>query len=504
MQKRIIALLCVFLFIPNIAAAADGLSYSFENISASLTLPSGVYETVVTKDNAEQNEEFLKSFGFNSQNFVLGNALLVAHDTKNSRLLVLTAEQDEEAKQYFNINEHTPNTRASYRRLHSASDRFEAVGYYYNSVEWKNFRDVGRWLMLRYNFKQDGDVKYRGFQRKTIYNGFTINMDMRVLSGAQLKGADNTALNKVFNTLKFTNTLPLPPLPVSFDEEVTAPAETAEATFTMKGKTAGGAKLKAVVGSFSTAETKVFEDTAAKNGKYNLTITLPREDLYFMTLTVEAEGTLPLEKQYGITYRKGLMQVTIDSYPPQILTEDSYVLSGKAEKGTSLELTVNGKTSNKKTGNNGKFSFTVDTSQEGKYDINLKLSKTNYEDRVFSYQGERKLTAEQRIEKIKKASFSPSYSTLLRNMDKYDGKMLRFEGFLISAEEKSGEWIFKFATQKTGDTYKNIVLLASDSEAGYPLNTKLMVYGVLIGTTSALNDQKQEIEYPKLQLMHIE
>ncbi|MGI6214584.1 MAG: hypothetical protein ACOYIT_01670 [Christensenellales bacterium] len=504
MQKRIIALLCVLLFIPGIAVAKDGISYSFDSILGSLTLPNGVYDTVVTKENAAQNEEFLKSFGFDPQAFNLGSLLLVARDTKNDRLLVLSAEKDEEAKQYFNINEHTPNTRASYRRLHSASDRFEAVGYYYNSVEWKNFRNAGRWLMLRYNYKEDGDVKYRGFQRRTIYNGFTISLDMRVLGGKQLKSADNTALNKVFNTFAFTETLPLPPLPVSFDEEVTAPSETAQDTFTMKGKTAGGANIKAVVGSFSTAETKVFETTAAKNGRYSLTITLPREDLYFMTLSVQAEGTLPLEKQYGITYRKGLMQVTIDNYPPKDLTQDSCVLSGTAEKGTSLELTVNGSTTSKKTGNNGKFSFTIDTSKEGLYDISLKLSKADYEDRTFSYQSERKLTAEERIANIKKSSLSPSYSTLKRNIDKFDGKMLRFEGYIISSEEKAGEWIMQFATQKSGDTYKNIILLASDSEAGYPLNTKLMVYGVLIGTTSTLNEQKQEIEYPKLQLAHIE
>ena len=95
--------------------------------------------------------------------------------------------------------------------------------------------------MLRYNFRQGGSVEHRGYQRRTIYNGYTITLDMKVLGGRQLKSADNKALNKVFDTLTFTQTLPLPQLPVSFDEQITAPSK--QDTFTMKGKTAAGRNL---------------------------------------------------------------------------------------------------------------------------------------------------------------------------------------------------------------------------------------------------------------------
>jgi hypothetical protein len=504
MQRRVIIFMSFVLALSCLGFSASAENYEFDDIYASLSLPSDVYNNVITKDNAANNEDTLKSLGYEVESFNTGGMLLIASDKKNDRLLTLSAVKDGEAEQYFNINEHTPQTRASYRRLHSASDRFKVLGYHYNSVEWKNFKKSGRWLMLRYNFRQGGSVEHRGYQRRTIYNGYTITMDMKVLGGRQLKSADNKALNKVFDTLTFTQTLPLPQLPVSFDEQVTAPSETAEDTFTMKGKTAAGAKLTAVIGSFSTAETKVFEGTASKNGSYSLTITLPREDLYFMTLTVEVEGALPLEKQYAVTYRKGLINVAINNSPPEKLEADSYTISGTAEKGVSVSLSVNGELSTKRIGAGGKFSFKIDTKNEGKYDIILKFSKENYEDRSFTYNCERTLSDEERVSRIKSSAKSPAYSTLMRNIDNNDGKMLRYEGYIISSEEKAGEWILKFATAKTGETYKNLIILSSDKQVGYPLNTKLTAYGVLVGTSSMLNENNQEVECPKLQLMHIE
>ncbi len=48
-----------------------------------------------------------------------------------------------------------------------------------------------------------------GFQRRTIRNGYTITVDMQVY-GRNVSGADNTALNKVFDSFGFTQALPVP------------------------------------------------------------------------------------------------------------------------------------------------------------------------------------------------------------------------------------------------------------------------------------------------------
>ncbi len=509
MRKQIAIMLLVLLMaLSSAGLTEEGVSYRFDDISAALSLPTGVYDTVLTPDTLKANEAFILSQGGTVESYGIAfstkGTLLKAFDTKNGRILSISALKTDDSKQYFNINKHTPEARASYRRSHSAGDSYSVLGYYYNSVEWKNFRDVGRWLMLRYDFRQEGEIVSRGYQRRTIYNGYTITLDMEVPGSRPLKGADNTALNKVFGTFRFTATLPLPALPVAFNEKVTAPSETSEPSFTMTGNTEPGAMLTAVVGSFSTAQTQVIEVAARKNGNYSLSVTLPQEDLYFMTLTVRKEGAITLEKQYAITYRKGLLSVSATAVLPNPLTEDSYHITGTAPKGTQAQLDVNGVTASKKVGANGTFDFTVDTSSEGEYRLKLSLSKAGFETRFFTYESARTFTPEERIRKMRDASTSPAYSALIKNIDRYDGDMLTYEGYLLSQEEKAGEYIMMLALSKNGDTFSDNIILTGDQQAGFPLSTRVRVYGVLIGTNTMLNEEQQEIEYPKLQLRHME
>lgn len=508
MRKRFVLLLSLLLVLPVYSLAQQSNAFTFSDLYATLTLPEGVYDTILTPENLEANSDFLQFKGTTvdetKARFQQDGILLKGYDSKSGRVLTLSAQKDIEAEQYFNINEHTPETRASYRRMHAVSDKYKILGYTYNSIEWKNFRNVGRWLMLKYDFRENGEVTGRGYQRRTVHNGYTITLDMFVPGGKQLKGGDNTALNKVFDGFAFTQSLPLPELPVLFNEKVTAPMETSEPTFTMTGKTLGNARLVAVVGSYATAQTQVVETTAKKNGDYSLTITLPAEDLYFLTLTVQAEGALPLEKQYAITYRKGLMSVSMSSVPPEELTDDSYRIAGTAEKGAQVQLHVNNISATKKVGANGTFSFNADTSKEGDYEFRLVFSKKGYENRIFTYKGSRTLTEDERLSRIKDAASSPEYAKLKKNIDRYDGDMLTYEGTLISSEEKAGEWVMTLALKQTGDTYSNYLILSSENDPGYALNTTVRVYGVLVGTNTLMNEEKQEMEVPKLQVKLLE
>ncbi|MDD4104477.1 MAG: hypothetical protein PHH03_01335 [Eubacteriales bacterium] len=509
MRKQItIMLLALMMAVPTAGISEEGISFRFDEIRGAVALPTGVYDTVLTPDTFKANEAFIHALGGTVENYEItfstNGILLKAFDSDNGRILTLSALKTDDSKQYFNINEHTPEARASYRRSHSTGDSYSVLGYYYNSVEWKNFRDVGRWLMLRYDFRQEGEVVSRGYQRRTVFNGYTITFDMEVPGGRPLKGGDNTALNKVFDSFRFTTVLPLPDLPVTFNEKVTAPSETSEPTFTMTGSTEPGATLTAVVGSFSTAKTQVIESVAKNNGNYSITITLPQEDLYFMTLTVRKEGAVTLDKQYAITYRKGLLPISITAVPPEILIEDSYRVTGTSPRGTQVQLDVNGSTTGKKVGANEAFTFTVDTSSEGEYDLKLTLSKAGFETRSFSYKSTRTYSHEERVQKIRDSSTSPAYANLIKNVDRYDGEMLRYEGYLMSQEERAGEYIMLLALNKNGDTYTDNVILTGDQQSGFPPSTLVRVYGVLIGTNTMLNEEQKEIEYPKLQIRHIE
>lgn len=507
-MKRLILLLTMLTLLAPRFAAAEGEQYTFNDIHATVQLPAGVYETVLTAENLSANSAFLAEQGLTAETaavqFQTGGILLKAYDRKNGRIFILSAIQDDEAGQYFNINEQTPEVRAGYRRRHAIGEYYRSLGYLYKSVEWKNFKGVGRWLMLKYDLSRDGEVLHRGFQRRSIYNGYTITFDMQSEGRRALVPGDNTALNKIFDTLSFEQTEGLPELPVMFIENNTAPVETAEPSFVMSGTTAPGARLTAVIGSFSTAQTQVIEETAKKSGAYSITVTLPNEDMYFMTLTVEAEGKKTLEKQYAITYRKGLMRVTMTNTPPEQLEGDTLRIAGVAAPNAEVSLSVNGKTTSKKASAKGAFSFTVDTYREGNYEFELVITKKGFEPRAFSYKAVRALTDEARMVRITNSAQTPTYKNLLRNIDRFDGKVLSFEGYLTSSENSNGEWIMLFALKKSGENYGSYMLLTSEKDPGVDVGSKAKIYGTLVGTSSVRDAQGAEREYPKLQLHIIE
>lgn len=507
MAKRfLIFLIASFIILPACAFAEETF-YTFNDVHLSVQLPGGAYDVVLTRDSLASNEAFLSGQGLTAETaavqFQTEGVLLKAYDQTNGRTLILSAQKDAEAEQYFNINEHTPEVRAGYRRLHAAGEFYRSQGYTYTSVEWKNFRGIGRWLMLKYDFRKEGSVEHRGYQRRTIYNGYTITVDMQSNGDRALKPADNSALNKVFDTISFTSTEAMPELPVMLIEKNTAPAETSEPTFIMSGTTAPLARLTAVIGSFSTAQTQVIESTAKKNGAYSFTVTLPQEDMYFMTLTVESDQAKTLERQYAITYRKGLMKVSMTSTPPEKLEQDSVRIAGTAEKGARVQLEVNGKATTKKIGEKGTFVFHVDTSAEGDYSFVVTVTKDGFETRTFSYKGERKLTEADRTARITEAAQSPTYRRLTRNIDKYDGKTLMYEGYVVSAENKGGEWVMQFALTSVGDNYSEFFIVTSDGDPKAAPGTKVTLFGTLVGTGSIVNPSGNEAEYPKLQLLLI-
>ncbi|MGI6670296.1 MAG: hypothetical protein ACOX58_01740 [Christensenellales bacterium] len=505
MRKTISLLLLLALLCPVVTATAE--EYAFEEGNFSLSVPSKVYDTILTRNNLVQYADFLTSQGKTPESalveFTENDILLQAYDKTSERMLIVSAVKDTEATQYFDINQHTPEVRAHYRRIHGKDGPYASQGYAYDSVEWRNFRDVGRFLMLRYSLRQDGKVVGRGFQRRTIRNGYTITVDMRAVD-RQAKGADNTALNKVFDTLRFTSVLPLPELPVQLMEKKTAPAETSQPEFEMSGKTKPGAKLYAAVTSFTASKADIYEVFADKKGNYKFTVTLPREDLYLMTLTVTHEGSLPLELHRSINYQIGMLPVTLDSIPPEELTADTLIISGATDPGVTVQLNVNDINSSKRTNNNRTFSFKVDTSKEGDYQIRLVLSKKGFETRTYTYTAKRVFDDATREARLKKSAVRPKYDALIKGIDKYDGRVVEFTGTILSKEEKAGEWITVISTRQRADQMEDRIVLSSFTDNAFPINTKVRVYGTVVGMSSFLNDQQTEVTYPKLQLSIME
>lgn len=501
-QRVFILALVVLLAIPGLQVHAE--SYSFSNIHASVSLPDGVYHTVLTPENLASQETFIRSQGGTVEawaaDFAARGVLLKAYDHPNNRVLEITALEDVDAKNIFDINEHPSDVRAKYRLSHGNKGSWAVLGYRYDSISWGNFKGVGRFLQLRYAYRQGDEVVRRGFQRRGIRNGYTITFDMQVF-GRQVAAKDNTALNKVFNTFAFTQILPVPPLPITLEETVTAPVETGEASFTLKGKTKPGAKLTAAVISFGGSASQVFEATANKAGNYSLPITLPGEDVYIVNLTISSQGLQDFSKSYNIRYQKGLIPAQITSVPPDAFSADSFTITGMTSlTGVSATLRVNGIEAAKAVPRSGQFSFTFDTKAEGAYDIQLILSKKGLNNRVFQYTAYRALSNEAKETVLRQSAASPEYAKLLANPGQYDGQMLVYDGTLIQKTEEAGEYLLSIALSKTAEGFAEEIVAATDRDPLLALNTPVRVYGQMVGLYNTRNASGAEISLPRLQI----
>lgn len=504
MRKHLLIALTLLCLVAAFPALAE--QYSFDAIHAAVSLPDGVYETVLTPQNLASQEAFIQSRGGTvaswEADFKARGIMLQAYDQDTDRVLVISALQDVDGQRYFDINEAGTNIRADYRKSHGKDGAWSVLGYHYDSISWKNFKS-GRFLQLRYSYRQGGELVCRGFQRRTIRNGYTITVDMQVF-GRNVTGADNTALNKVFATFAFSQVLPVPELPITLAETATAPVETNKRAFTMKGETKKDAKMSAVVMSFTDTQGQVFSATADKNGKYSLPIELPREGSYLMTLTVESPGLASLTKSYSITYQEGLLPAVITAPPPDILPQDSFTLSGTTESGVDVVLSVNGVETKKKTGRDGGFSFKINTAAEGGYSISLTLSKKGFNDRNFSYNTSRLISQQAKDEALRQKAVSPPYALMAANPENYDGQLLTYTGFLVSKEDVSGEWILRVALEKTNTGFADEMIVTAEGDPGYAAGSRVRIYANLVGKNIGQNAAGEEEILPKLQLALID
>ncbi len=507
MRKRpfLILALTILMLLPGIQAMAE--AYDFPAVMAGVQLPEGVYQTVLTPENLKENGAFIQARGGTvdawAADFAARGILLQAHDLQNDRVLVITALQDVDAKRLFDINEQSSDTRGKYRLSHGNDGAYTVLGYRYDAVSWKNFPGAGRFLQLRYAYRQGGDLVHRGYQRRTIRNGYTITVDMQVF-GRQLKPADNTALNKVFDTFAFSRILPVPELPITLEETATAPVETGQPGFTMKGKTKPNAALTAVLMSFSTSEAKVFQATANKAGAYTLPVEMPGEDVYLMTLTVESEGLEDFSKAYNILYQKGLLPAQIIATPPPEIYEDAFLLAGQTtETGVTARLSVNGTEKSKNVPRSGSFTFDIDTSAEGPYDIRLTLSKKGLTDRVFQFKATRYLSRQAQEEMALQTAVSPEYAELLANPDTYDGQTLTYQGYITGKENADGDWTLRFALRKTDSGFEDLLVLIADQDPELSVDEPVRIYGQMVGVAVSQDGNGVETRYPRLQLIPV-
>lgn len=505
MKKIFLVLLAALLTLLCVNACAD--SYHFASIYMTVEVPQDTYTVQLTRENLAANEAFINGLGETldsmQEKFSQQGICLMAFDTTHGRTLVITAVQDAQAKELYDINEQTADTRASYRANHSNGTYCGALGYKFESCEWKNFGDEqGRFLMLKYALRENGAVVRRGLWRRTIRNGYTITLDIQV-EGRQVTSADITAMNKIQETISFTQADTSPDSPLTLTFTAPPPELTNSASFTVKGNTRAGATVVVAYVSMK-GGSKTLTATADGKGVFSVDVTLPSKDLYNMIVSVMAsEGTeneQEISQNFQVEYDPTLLPVTFTSAFPNAFTEDSFKLAGTTLSGVSVQLEVNGKLQTKQTGNAKTFAFTVDTSKEGSYEILLTFTKKNYATRVFNYTIARVMDSDTQRQSIRSSAIAPTYTKLKNASASYEGKNVRVNGYIVSIEQGAGEWLITFAAQKKGENYSDYIMVLSDSAVSLPVGTHATLYGTGAGTYKLPGENDKNIVYPKISL----
>ena len=166
-------------------------------------------------------------------------------------------------------------------------------------------------------------------------------------------------------------------------------------------------------------------------------------------------------------------------------------------------MVVNNKSSSKRVGAGETFSFTVDTSKEGDYAIELSFSK-GLDTRTYSYLATRKFTDTERNSKIKDVAIKPAYSKLTKHIDTYDGRVFGYTAYITDVKEVAGEWIVFMALSKSGEQYSDMIVISCEKDPGYPLYTSVKVYGTLVGNHYTYVEGSNDLVYPLLELLFFE
>lgn len=505
MLRRFLLILAGALLI-TLAISAVGLAetYSFGDVRASVSVPDD-FEMVLTPYNLGSSRDWLEQHGLDhdalSNSFDQEGILLMGYDEDNGRTLVITALRDVDGQTYFDLNNQDEDMRKEFRVSHTNGTAYGVLGYTYTSAKWANYgKNALRFLQTEYTLRQEGELVCAGYQRRTIRNGYTITLDMQV-RGRTPKAADNTLLEKVMKSWEFTEVLPMPALPIKLSLTSAPPAETSEATFTIKGTTARKATVTATIFSLGTTGGQTFTANANNSGSFSVKVTLPSQGVYSLTLTAELEGSITAQRLYSVTFKQGVLPVELAVTPGDSL-DDETIVSGTTETGAKIQLSVSGPVPYNKIVSGNKFNFKVDTHAEGTYQFVLTISKKGMHERTFSFTSTRTYTDSERGEKMRANARKMAYANLAKTENQ--GKSIWVEGYITGVTQSINEWVVTLATTKSGSSYKDICYLICQTEPVYPTDSHVRVYGTAAGTYTVLSEEGTVRSYPRIDASFID
>lgn len=492
------------LLIMLISSGAMAEIYVFDDLFASMEVPDSYI--VLTDKNLPNYAAWLEARGSSLEDtqadFYNRGVLLQAWNEEMDTCFELRAHQDDESMMMFDVNEQTSEVRGTYRTSHYP--RNEYPGYDFSSSEWKN-TDEGRFLCLQYVYRDHSEILHRGFMRRTIRNGYEIDFDMMAV-GRNLTNKDNTALNKIWETFRFIEVKPLPPVAAAkIFISSPPPEESNQQQFDIEGTAMEGVKLTAVTMGLSHPEPVVSEVVVGKSGKFSLPIKLPREGVFGIAITGEYQGEEVVELYYPITYQRTLLAVNFTQKPAASVTTDEVTIAGTSEPGASIQVFLDGETlMTKKVTSAGKFSIDVEAKEEGQHEVTLVFTRKDLADRRFVISYARSWTDSDMVKYLSKQAIDPTYAQLQKNIADYEGRIVGYRAYILDVAQSGDDFIITMALSKKDGKYLNPVLVIAPSEPTFAIGERVMMYGTCEGmslSTGIEGEEEAEESYPCFSLL---
>ena len=507
-----------------VCAAAE-TEYALTACSGKMSLDENAY-IVLTPDNLADHPDLLSTLDKKQDEILAdwkerGVVLQAWVKNKNKKIdtcLEVSVVQDDESRQYYDLEQQTRQVRNEYLKAHKNSQKYIDQGYSIMKLEWKKQKLGGNFL--KYEYKRTLPMRsYHGIVRKTVRNGYTILLDYQTYDRLP-RGTDENNLNKIANTVEFEQIAPpsVDSTTTSSSSEggetqvssasasgllnvtVPPPAEANTETLTVEGQTTPGAHIIGVLMRWSSSTPLKFTTDATRAGNFKLKVTLPEEGVWLLTLNLEINGSIVAEEIFNTTtYSKTMLPVKMDAEIPEQLTSNELVISGVTSKGVTVQCIVtNGSTTFDKTiltNGTGKFKFKVSSAAEGDYDITLAFSKKHYNSNRLTFTTHRSLTAEDTRDKQTTSAIHPSYAALTKKLDTYIGKTFVYNVYIVDIQQIDEEWVVMGALRKTKNGYGDLVVFMADEDPGLQANDKVKLYGTCVGAYQ-VQSEEENTTYP--------
>ena len=419
------------------------------------------------------------------------------------RLTVLMRE-DDMATDIFDIASVTDEQRKTIRTRAQNGRYFETTGYRVQDIEWQKEGGV-YWLYLHYTITKSDQLIGRGVRYMTIRNGRFVILDWQIDTG-RFTNRDLAGFRKRIADLSVTRTLEAPMRAVRLEADI--PTETITSELEITGTATDNATLVASIPDGKGGQRILSVGQAGANGRFTLIVPLEEEGVFDLTLTASRENMLETSVAGSVSYSAKTLPVSLVGAAEgevTIVTGSEVKLSGSTLAGVQMQLVSPFGLTKKRTQNDGAFSFTLSTENEGEYDYVLILDKKGFEQRRIQFTLRRVMTDEQTREQIKDGAEKISYKNLQKARGEDYGKVMVIYGPVTELSDGGGQYYMRMQYNKDaqGTWYNEIVVVAGE-DMGVKVGDMATVVASVAGVYEEQDANGDPVMVPRFELMFVD